>query len=79
MVQVGGAPLPDVMALIVNAACALGMDSFIMTSVNIFPELVQDLISAGKNGDMLNARKLQEKLSSAITAITKRSKYCLRI
>ncbi|EZA53418.1 N-acetylneuraminate lyase [Ooceraea biroi] len=58
---------------IVNAACALGMDSFIMTSVNIFPELVQDLISAGKNGDMLNARKLQEKLSSAITAITKRN------
>jgi len=53
------------------------MDSFIITSGNIFPELIQDLISAGKNGNILKLRKLQERLSNAITIITKQGKYCL--
>lgn len=59
-----------------NAACALGMDSFILTSINIFPELTLDLLAAGRNGDMLRAKNIQEKLSSAVLVITKHGKYC---
>jgi dihydrodipicolinate synthase/N-acetylneuraminate lyase len=55
------------------------MDSFIITSGNIFPEFIHDLISAGNNGDILKIRKLQERLSNAITVITKQGKYCLSI
>lgn len=50
-----------------------------MTTINIFPELVQDLVFAAKNGDMLKARKLQEKLSSTVDVITKQGKYCLHV
>ncbi|GAB1865400.1 N-acetylneuraminate lyase [Camponotus japonicus] len=56
---------------LVNAACALGMDSFILLGINMFPELVLDLLDAGISGDMLKARNLQEKLSSAVLAIIK--------
>lgn len=58
-----------------NAACALGMDSFIATSINIFPELTINLVAAGKNGDILTARKMQERLSNAVIAISKHGKY----
>ncbi|XP_070151006.1 N-acetylneuraminate lyase [Polyergus mexicanus] len=60
---------------LVNAACALGMDSFIMTSINMFPELVLDILAASKNGDMLRAKNLQEKLSSIILVITKHGNW----
>ncbi|CAL1674738.1 unnamed protein product [Lasius platythorax] len=60
---------------IVNAACALGMDSFILTSINIFPELTLDLLAAGRNGDMLRAKNIQEKLSSAVLVITKHGNW----
>ncbi|XP_014468637.1 PREDICTED: N-acetylneuraminate lyase-like isoform X2 [Dinoponera quadriceps] len=56
---------------LMNAACALGMDSFIATSINIFPELTIDLVAASKNNDTLKAKKMQEKLSNAILAIAK--------
>lgn len=56
---------------LVNAACALGMDSFILCGINTFPELVLNLLDAGKSGDMLKAKNLQEKLSSAVLAIIK--------
>ncbi|XP_029162764.1 N-acetylneuraminate lyase-like [Nylanderia fulva] len=55
----------------INAACALGMDSFIMTIVNMFPELALDLLAAGRNGNMLKAKNIQEKLSNAVLVITK--------
>ncbi|KAH0946034.1 hypothetical protein HN011_012023 [Eciton burchellii] len=60
---------------IIHAACASGMDSFIITSGNIFPEFIHDLISAGNNGDILKIRKLQERLSNAITVITKQGTW----
>ncbi|XP_029678778.1 N-acetylneuraminate lyase-like isoform X2 [Formica exsecta] len=60
---------------LVNAACALGMDSFIMTSINMFPELVLDILAASKNGDMLRAKNLQEKLSSVVLVITKHGNW----
>lgn len=51
------------------------MDSFILLGINMFPELVLDLLDAGISGDMLKARNLQEKLSSAVLAIIKHGKY----
>ncbi|XP_050458104.1 N-acetylneuraminate lyase-like [Cataglyphis hispanica] len=60
---------------LVNAACALGMDSFIMTSLNLFPELILDILAASKNGDMLRAKNMQQKLSSTILLITKHGNW----
>jgi len=51
------------------------MDSFILSSINTFPELVLDLLAVCKNGDVLRAKDMQEKLSSAIVAIMKHGKY----
>lgn len=50
-----------------------------MTSINMFPELVLDILAASKNGDMLRAKNLQEKLSSIVLVITKHGKYCFYI
>ncbi|XP_072761333.1 N-acetylneuraminate lyase isoform X2 [Anoplolepis gracilipes] len=60
---------------LLNPAYSLGIDSFIMTSINIFPELVLDLLAASKKGDILKAKNLQEKLSSAVLAITKHGNW----
>ncbi|XP_071558042.1 N-acetylneuraminate lyase-like isoform X2 [Temnothorax nylanderi] len=56
---------------LINAAYALGMDSFILSTLNMFPELVLDLLAVCKNGDMLKAKDMQEKLSSSVAAIMK--------
>ncbi|XP_018340641.1 PREDICTED: N-acetylneuraminate lyase-like [Trachymyrmex septentrionalis] len=56
---------------LVPAAYAMGMDSFILSSVNMFPELVLELLAVCKNGDMIKANHMQEKLSSAVIAIMK--------
>ncbi|KAL0119244.1 hypothetical protein PUN28_009673 [Cardiocondyla obscurior] len=56
---------------IINAAYALGIDSFIISSANMFPELVLNLLNLCKNGDVLKAKDLQEKLSNCVTAIMK--------
>lgn len=53
----------------------MGIDSFILSSINIFPELVVDLLTLCKNGDMSRAKDLQEKLSSCVIAIMKYGKY----
>ncbi|XP_012526902.1 N-acetylneuraminate lyase isoform X2 [Monomorium pharaonis] len=60
---------------LINAACALGMDSFIVTSGNMFPELILDLLAACKNGDTLRAKDMQEKLSSAVIVIIKHGNW----
>ncbi|XP_071558043.1 N-acetylneuraminate lyase-like isoform X3 [Temnothorax nylanderi] len=60
---------------LINAAYALGMDSFILSTLNMFPELVLDLLAVCKNGDMLKAKDMQEKLSSSVAAIMKHGKY----
>lgn len=51
------------------------MDSFIATSINIFPELVLNLTAAGKSGNGLRAREMQEQLSNVVTAISKHGKF----
>ncbi|XP_018359750.1 PREDICTED: N-acetylneuraminate lyase-like isoform X2 [Trachymyrmex cornetzi] len=56
---------------LVPAAYAIGMNSFILSSLNMFPELVLDLLAVCKNGDMIKANNMQEKLSSAVIAIMK--------
>lgn len=58
-----------------HAAYALGMDSFILNSLNMFPELVLDLLTVCKNGDMIKAKDMQEKLSSAVIAMMKHGRY----
>lgn len=57
-----------------SAGCALGMNSFIATSINLFPEVALELVTAGVNGNNLKARNLQEKLSNAVIAISKYGK-----
>ncbi|KAK0072130.1 hypothetical protein PV326_000415, partial [Microctonus aethiopoides] len=56
---------------IMSAACVVGIDSFIATSVNIFPRLAREILHAGKSGDSLKARELQEKLSKKIALLSK--------
>jgi len=57
-----------------NAASVMGFDSFIVTTLNIFPEHIQQLLTVYKNGDILKARDMQEKLTSAVIAIMKHGK-----
>ncbi|XP_043274280.1 N-acetylneuraminate lyase-like [Venturia canescens] len=56
---------------IISAACAVGMDSFIPTSVNMFPELALEILAASEKGDLKKARDKQEKLSKAVITISK--------
>lgn len=49
----------------------MGMNSIIATSVNMFPEDALHILASGKRGDSLTARKGQEKLNKAVTAISK--------
>jgi len=51
------------------------MDSFIVTSINMFPEFILDLLAVCKNEDVLRAKDMQEKLSRTVVAITKHGKY----
>ncbi|XP_077267232.1 N-acetylneuraminate lyase [Temnothorax americanus] len=60
---------------LINAASALGMDSFIVTGINMFPEFILNLLAVCKNGDVLKAKDMQEKLSSAVVAITKHGNW----
>lgn len=57
-----------------SAAYVVGIDSFIATSVNIFPRLATEILHAGKSGDSLKARELQEKLSKKIALLSKHGK-----
>ena len=57
-----------------DAASVVGFDSFIVTTLNIFPEHIQQLLTVYKNGDILKARDMQEKLTSAVIAIMKHGK-----
>ncbi|XP_063976782.1 N-acetylneuraminate lyase-like [Diachasmimorpha longicaudata] len=60
---------------IMSAGCAVGLDSFIPTSVNIFPEKALQILAAGMAGDGLKAREAQEKLNKAVTAIMKHGNW----
>ncbi|XP_015590365.1 N-acetylneuraminate lyase [Cephus cinctus] len=50
-------------------ALALGIDSAIPTSVNMFPRLAMELLDAGLEGDIMKAREKQQQLSKAIQVI----------
>lgn len=54
-----------------SAGCAVGMDSFIPTSVNMFPELAMEILEASARDDGSKAREKQEELSKAVVAISK--------
>ncbi|KAK0182343.1 hypothetical protein PV327_000492 [Microctonus hyperodae] len=56
---------------IMSAASVIGIDSFIATSVNIFPHLAIEILNAGKSGNILKARESQEKLSKNIALLSK--------
>ncbi|CAD1471440.1 unnamed protein product, partial [Heterotrigona itama] len=56
---------------LMDAACALGMNSFIITSLSMFPELTVDAFTAGNAGDLLKARKTQQRLTDVLTTIGK--------
>lgn len=48
----------------------MGHESSIATVTNMFPELVQNIMSAVSTGDVNTARKLQETLNRAVDNIT---------
>lgn len=56
---------------IMLAACAMGITSSIMTSINIFPVLATSISEAFERGDLELARKQQETLTKKILEITK--------
>ncbi|KAL0119243.1 hypothetical protein PUN28_009672 [Cardiocondyla obscurior] len=56
---------------LINAGYMLGIDSFILNTTNIFPELTLSIFAACKKGDILKAKFMQEKLSRATIAIIK--------
>ncbi|XP_015119736.1 N-acetylneuraminate lyase isoform X2 [Diachasma alloeum] len=60
---------------IMSAGCAMGLDSFIPTSVNIFPERALQILTAAMTGDGLKAREAQEKLNKAVIAISKHGNW----
>lgn len=56
---------------LVNAGCAHGMDSYIATSINMLPELSQEILAQWKAGNILKARELQDMLTKAVITISK--------
>lgn len=50
------------------------MDSFIATSINMLPELAQEILAQGKVGNSIGAREKQEQLSKAVIAISRHGK-----
>lgn len=54
-----------------DAACAIGMDSFIVTSLSMFPELTVEAFTAGNAGNFLKARDTQQRLTNVLTSIGK--------
>ncbi|XP_053688385.1 N-acetylneuraminate lyase-like [Sabethes cyaneus] len=50
-------------------AVAAGFDSFIMTTLNIFPELSMQIIDCMRNNNMEEARQVQQELNEKISEI----------
>ncbi|KAI4480549.1 hypothetical protein M0804_010102 [Polistes exclamans] len=55
---------------LISSGCVLGIDSFIVTSINLFPKHISKLVHANEFSDLPDIRKMQEKIISAIDAIT---------
>ncbi|XP_076673604.1 N-acetylneuraminate lyase [Andrena cerasifolii] len=60
---------------LIGAACALGMDSFIATSINMLPELAQEILAQGGEGNSIGAREKQEQLSKVVIAISRHGSW----
>ncbi|KAF3426694.1 hypothetical protein E2986_10684 [Frieseomelitta varia] len=56
---------------LMDAACAIGMNSFIITSLSMFPELTVETFTAGNAGNLLKARETQQRLTNVLTSIGK--------
>ncbi|XP_031834473.1 N-acetylneuraminate lyase [Nomia melanderi] len=56
---------------LLHAGCAIGMDSFIATGINVFPELTLEILAEWKAGNVLKAREKQQEFSKAVIAISK--------
>ncbi|KAK1135260.1 hypothetical protein K0M31_008031 [Melipona bicolor] len=56
---------------LMDAACAIGMNSFIITSLSMFPELTVEAFTAGNAGNLLKARETQQRLTKVLTSIGK--------
>jgi len=54
---------------ILCSALAMGFDSSIMTTLNIFPELPQKIAAAVNSGDLKNGRKYQQELTLEVQKI----------
>lgn len=58
------------------AGCTMGIDSFIMTSLNFIPEYALELLEFGKsNRDLKRARKSQEIIIKTVKEITRYGEY----
>ncbi|XP_012343211.1 N-acetylneuraminate lyase-like [Apis florea] len=56
---------------LVNAGCAVGIDSFITTSSNMLPEFMIDSLREGLAGNVMKARDTQQRLTNVVLAISK--------
>ncbi|XP_075983184.1 uncharacterized protein LOC142981273 [Anticarsia gemmatalis] len=54
---------------VLAAAVFMGFENFIMTEINVFPELVKGIIDSGKQGDLETTRYLYEQLQDYKNAI----------
>lgn len=53
------------------AGCSIGMDSFIMTSLNFIPEPALELLEYGKGKkDLKSARNSQNFINETVTKVT---------
>lgn len=60
---------------LISAACSMGIDSFIVTTLNIFPEHSLKILESWRNDDYKTANKLQEELSTIVHLISKHGNW----
>ncbi|XP_012148358.2 N-acetylneuraminate lyase-like [Megachile rotundata] len=60
---------------LINAACALGMDSVIATGINMLPELVFEIFNEMKAGNLLKAKEKQQQLTKAVMVISQHGNW----
>ncbi|XP_043474589.1 N-acetylneuraminate lyase-like [Leptopilina heterotoma] len=60
---------------LISAACSMGIDSFIVTTLNIFPEHSLEILESWRNNDCKNANQIQEELSTIVQLISKHGNW----
>lgn len=58
--------------MILAGAMGLGFQSFILSSLNVYPEFAQGIYAAMENGDLAKGQQLQRELNLKISEIVKR-------